>query len=559
MPQNQYDDDEFSFMTEHRRYLQKQEEEKLAEQAEKEKKIPKSSETQTAAKTHPPYGKPYGADRKIKVPATTGTKGPNTKTKNNVKRTNTQQPTPEEIKRREEIRKKRIAQQKALEEKQKREREAKLKEEKERKARLRLKKEQEKKRYKTAKKENSKTYRNNMISVLTAYLICMVVVGAVLFAISYTAFRLIFAYNPSDSGDGYTYTIGKEEKYLKDDIACKNGNVYICGDDIASFCNLTVAGDESTVKYISPGKGNETASFIVGTRRAFVNKTEVRLTGETFFEKERFYIPVDFFQNYMQGVNVVHNALDRTVAVSRVVINESDVSILGANAVYADVTYKIKSADTILAIDENIVDEAVGNFNYKINITEYEKYINPQSLVEYAAIINKNTPADGDYAYTDLVDVYKKSDRVSANITMRECAAKALEAMLKEAEAEGYKRAYVFRGYVSRDFLAENAEDKEYTDKYGEMAYDEHLLGLSAEIYYKYRDVSFAETEAYTWLRQNAHKFGFVLRYPEGKSSYTGIEDRPWTFRFVGRYNAVKMYEDGLCLEEYVSKHLSAQ
>ena len=559
MPQNQYDDDEFSFMTEHRRYLQKQEEEKLAEQAEKEKKIPKSSETQSAAKAHPPYGKPYGTDRKIKVPATTGTKGPNTKTKNNVKRTNTQQPTPEEIKRREEIRKKRIAQQKALEEKQKREREAKLKEEKERKASLRLKKEQEKKRYKTVKKENSKTYRNNMISVLTAYLICMVVVGAVLFAISYTAFRLIFAYNPSDSGDGYTYTIGKEEKYLKDDIACKNGNVYICGDDIASFCNLTVAGDESTVKYISPGKGNETASFIVGTRRAFVNKTEVRLTGETFFEKERFYIPVDFFQNYMQGVNIVHNALDRTVAVSRVVINESDVSILGANAVYADVTYKIKSADTILAIDENTVDEAVGNFNYKINITEYEKYINPQSLVEYAAIINKNTPADGDYAYTDLVDVYKKSDRVSANITMRECAAKALEAMLKEAEAEGYKRAYVFRGYVSRDFLAENAEDKEYTDKYGEMAYDEHLLGLSAEIYYKYRDVSFAETEAYTWLRQNAHKFGFVLRYPEGKSSYTGIEDRPWTFRFVGRYNAVKMYEDGLCLEEYVSKHLSAQ
>ena len=106
------------------------------------------------------------------------------------------------------------------------------------------------------------------------------------------------------------------------------------------------------------------------------------------------------------------------------------------------------------------------------------------------------------------------------------------------------------------DELAEKAEDEEYTSLYGDSEYDEHLLGLTAELYYKYRDVSFDETESFKWLKENAHKFGFVLRYSNDKESITGVDYRPWTFRFVGRYNAVKMYQENLCLEEYVEKYL---
>ena len=60
------------------------------------------------------------------------------------------------------------------------------------------------------------------------------------------------------------------------------------------------------------------------------------------------------------------------------------------------------------------------------------------------------------------------------------------------------------------------------------------------------------ETKEFRWLRDNAHKFGFILRYPKDKIRITGINYEPWHYRYVGRYHATKMYELNLCLEEYI-------
>ena len=555
MPDNYRDDDEFSFMSEHRQYLQDQQKEQILKEKrakeearlKKEARLKAQREQAAAPTAHPPYGKPYKADRKIKQPQK---RIPEAKSNKPVSKKPT--PSAEEIKRRQQIQKRKEAEKKALEEKLRRQKA----EEKRKNDELKRKKAEEKRRYKVANKESARTRRNAFLSAMSAFLVIVLISGVALFGISYLIFRLSFASNTGEKIDGYTYTVNGEKKYVKSDISLRNGTVYVCADDIANMCNLTVAGDSSEVKYISPGVGNETASFIIGTRRAFVNRTEIRLTAETFSENERFYVPLDFFQNYMYGIKVVHNSVEHTVSVSKVIVNETDVSVLGAAPKYADVTYKIKSSDVILSLDENTLDEAVGNFNYKINIEEYAQYINPKSLFEYTDIINSSHPADGEYLFTDLVTAPKKSSRVSGEIKLRECAAKALEAMLLEAEENGLSRIYVFRGHVTGDELAEKAEDEEYTSLYGDSEYDEHLLGLTAELYYKYRDVSFDETESFKWLKENAHKFGFVLRYSNDKESITGVDYRPWTFRFVGRYNAVKMYQENLCLEEYVEKYL---
>ena len=55
------------------------------------------------------------------------------------------------------------------------------------------------------------------------------------------------------------------------------------------------------------------------------------------------------------------------------------------------------------------------------------------------------------------------------------------------------------------------------------------------------------------WLKENAPKFGFVLRYPKAKEAITGINFEPWHFRYVGIENAVYMTENNLTLEEYVA------
>lgn len=77
----------------------------------------------------------------------------------------------------------------------------------------------------------------------------------------------------------------------------------------------------------------------------------------------------------------------------------------------------------------------------------------------------------------------------------------------------------------------------------------EHNAGLAADL--NQLDESFENTEAFRWLNENAHKYGFILRYPKGKQSITGIYYEPWHYRFVGVYHATKIKESGLTLEEY--------
>lgn len=58
--------------------------------------------------------------------------------------------------------------------------------------------------------------------------------------------------------------------------------------------------------------------------------------------------------------------------------------------------------------------------------------------------------------------------------------------------------------------------------------------------------------EVYLWLAENAYKYGFILRYPQGKEDITGAEYEPWHYRYVGTENAKIIYEKQICLEEFI-------
>ena len=69
-----------------------------------------------------------------------------------------------------------------------------------------------------------------------------------------------------------------------------------------------------------------------------------------------------------------------------------------------------------------------------------------------------------------------------------------------------------------------------------------------------FNDVSgdFALTEAYRWLQEHGAEYGFILRYPDGKTDITGTDYEPWHYRYVGKEAARVIHQQGLCLEEYV-------
>lgn len=103
---------------------------------------------------------------------------------------------------------------------------------------------------------------------------------------------------------------------------------------------------------------------------------------------------------------------------------------------------------------------------------------------------------------------------------------------------------YIHQGYSKR-------EAKELATQWVALpGTSEHQLGIAVDIN---PDYSVSDGEGvYEWLRDNAHRYGFIRRYPENKSHITGINNEPWHYRYVGKSVATKIYEQDICLEEYL-------
>ena len=86
--------------------------------------------------------------------------------------------------------------------------------------------------------------------------------------------------------------------------------------------------------------------------------------------------------------------------------------------------------------------------------------------------------------------------------------------------------------------------------------YSDHHTGYGVQLKYEHNGNAYAFSTdldgAYNWFFENCHKYGFVVRYPEGKEDDTGISDYTDYFRYVGVAHATYMKANGLCMEEYV-------
>ncbi len=79
----------------------------------------------------------------------------------------------------------------------------------------------------------------------------------------------------------------------------------------------------------------------------------------------------------------------------------------------------------------------------------------------------------------------------------------------------------------------------------------EHQLGLAVDLIAEFSADSWP---TWQWLKDNCARYGFILRYPEGKAEITGIAYEPWHFRYVGAEAAAEIMERGLTLEEYAAE-----
>ncbi len=132
----------------------------------------------------------------------------------------------------------------------------------------------------------------------------------------------------------------------------------------------------------------------------------------------------------------------------------------------------------------------------------------------------------------------------------------ALMQMFEAAKAEdiGFWIASGFRSYDRQNRIYHNyvAQDgKAAADRYSARpGHSEHQTGLAFDL--NYLTQAFGQSREGLWLAENCHKYGFIIRYPEGKEHITGYMYEPWHVRYIGVDMATSVYESGLCLEEYL-------
>lgn len=149
-----------------------------------------------------------------------------------------------------------------------------------------------------------------------------------------------------------------------------------------------------------------------------------------------------------------------------------------------------------------------------------------------------------------------------------ETAALSARDMFKDALRAGMCRYVLTTAFRSVEYQTKVFQEKleECGENYAANPYEnpvsvlpggasEHHTGLALDILsenHDRADDAFGETREGIWLAENAHRYGFILRYPKGKEHITGVIYEPWHFRYVGVADATFIYEHGLCLEEYV-------
>ncbi len=192
-------------------------------------------------------------------------------------------------------------------------------------------------------------------------------------------------------------------------------------------------------------------------------------------------------------------------------------------------------------------------------------------MQDYTILVNKEHLLSSDYVPKNLVITdnnennfhdYKDPNfkpMISADILPY------FEAMQKAAEALGLRKIIVDSGYRPYEYQ-QVIFDKSVAEKGLEETLrlvslpgsSEHQTGLAIDIAYMdngiYIEKTSDEDPEIKWLKENAYKFGFILRYPEGKEDVTNIQYERWHYRFVGVEMATILYAEGITLDEYYER-----
>ncbi len=188
-----------------------------------------------------------------------------------------------------------------------------------------------------------------------------------------------------------------------------------------------------------------------------------------------------------------------------------------------------------------------------------------QNPADTLILVNKYNRAPAIPVELVKPNVAPTRESVADNIYMRPEAAKALEELFAGAAEDGMTLYATsgFRSYATQkaifnrklEYMSEEAANK-ISAKPG---YSEHQTGLAMDVEGESTkhiglEEEFGDSPEGIWLAAHCHEYGFIIRYPKGKTDITGYIYEPWHIRYVGKEAAQEITDLGVTFEEYIIK-----
>ncbi len=402
--------------------------------------------------------------------------------------------------------------------------------------------------------------KNTAVTVILSVFAALMVTVAVLLSV-----YLITGFANGKNKRDYVFTFGEEKVKVKYEDAVVDDVLYMDMSKLAEYAGLSVSGSENTKKYVVSDE--QYLKFTNDSEYAVINAAKVVIPAPAIVKDGKCLVPYSVISKVFEtGIEFKSDTAKHTVSITRVTYTVDDI-------IYnEDITFSATDFTTVAAIQSTAGIE----FEYNIDVTQYLQYIDPEDDTHYLMLVNGDNPLSEDFVPEKLSDTplpsrYTGQDEL---YYLDECASKALVAMIMAMYNELPKNsAYITSAY--RDYAYQVSLFEKYIKNYTDLGYSredaeaevlktsarpgtsEHQSGLCVDFITTgmkngLNNTDFEKTSAFRWLSENAHKFGFILRYPENKTDITKYDYESWHYRFVGRDAATAIYVSELCLEEYL-------
>lgn len=396
--------------------------------------------------------------------------------------------------------------------------------------------------------------KHKLFAVVITVAILSVIATVVLLSV-YTA--SIIANRPNS--DDFTVKIGDKKYTAKYEDIMINDIMYIDATKIATLDEVIISGDATSRKFTLPSL--QYVRFANNSNVAIVDGEYFDMGQKAIIKGNMCLVPIDFISKiFYSGLDIQIDTEENNITIGRVEIGSN-----GKN----DPIYEPLGLTTEIGADvTNVAYEQFG-FDSRLHAT----ILDPKSD-EYLLLVNHTNPLSSTYIPSDLVQL--NCDTNPANpksyYKLREIPAKALTLMMdamKTSGIEGIQASSTYRSYkrqveivdsyinhkMSKYSLSYEDAKKEVLKTSALPGHSEHQTGLCVDFVQGTSSLTndFENSTAFAWLKNNAHKFGFILRYPSTKEAITGYDYEPWHYRFVGRTVASRIYEANICFEEYLA------